>query len=178
MNLFTRGREGNFRLTLGRNEMNALIGLFRSIAVHSALPKLFLAAGFSGAALSVASVRIEDECVSVFEGVSTGLPDSGRWSKKSKPGLRMQHHRLRHPREMGGVEVAECPAGAPMRVAVSGGHLVASLLLVTTGSAFGDAAGKPKHARKFARFADCEFLDARYADGDSIRVLVDGQGRV
>jgi hypothetical protein len=38
------------------------------MVVRSALPSIFLAAAFSGAAISVASVEIEDECVSVFEG--------------------------------------------------------------------------------------------------------------
>ena len=41
--------------------MNALIGLFRSMAIPSALPSIFSAAVFSDAVLSVASVEIEDE---------------------------------------------------------------------------------------------------------------------
>ena len=40
--------------------------LFASMMTRSALPSIFLAAVFSGAALSVASVRIEDEDGTVF----------------------------------------------------------------------------------------------------------------
>ena len=51
----TRDREGNFRLICARDEMNALIGLFWSMATRSAVPSIFSAAAF-GAVLSVASV--------------------------------------------------------------------------------------------------------------------------
>jgi len=44
MGSFRRDREGNFRGIFGRNEINALIELFRSMAIRSALPSLFLAA--------------------------------------------------------------------------------------------------------------------------------------
>jgi hypothetical protein len=48
---------------------------------------MFLAAVFfSGAALSVASVEIEDENGTVFAGISAGLPESGLGSNKSSPG--------------------------------------------------------------------------------------------
>jgi hypothetical protein len=60
------GREGNFRLTCGRNEIAALMGLFRSMAIRSAVPSTFSAAVFSGAAVSVGSVGIEDEDGTVF----------------------------------------------------------------------------------------------------------------
>ena len=69
MGSFRRDREGNFRGIFGRNEINALIELFRSMAIRSALPSLcfgsvfVLAALFSGAAISVASVEIENEDV-------------------------------------------------------------------------------------------------------------------
>ena len=41
MGLPTRDREGNFRLIFGRCEIHALIGLFRSMSVRSALPNIF-----------------------------------------------------------------------------------------------------------------------------------------
>ena len=37
----TRGRERNFRLIFGRNEIAALMGLFRSMAVRPAVPSSF-----------------------------------------------------------------------------------------------------------------------------------------
>ena len=49
----TREKEGNFRLICGRNGIAALMGLFRSMATRSAVPSIFSAAAFSGAALSV-----------------------------------------------------------------------------------------------------------------------------
>ena len=82
------GREGTFRLICGRNEMNALIGLFRSMAVHSALPKLFLA-GFSGAALSVASVGIENQDVAVFAGDLDRLAGLGALVEQVESRLRI-----------------------------------------------------------------------------------------
>jgi len=63
-----RFREEILRLICTRNEINVLIGLFRSMAIRSALRSLFLAAVFSGAALSVASVGIEDEDDAVCAG--------------------------------------------------------------------------------------------------------------
>jgi hypothetical protein len=42
MGSFTRDREGNFRLTLGRSEVAVLIGFFRIMAVRSVLPSSFL----------------------------------------------------------------------------------------------------------------------------------------
>ena len=42
--------------------------LFASMAARSAVPSIFSAAAFSGAALSVASVQIEDEDGTVFAG--------------------------------------------------------------------------------------------------------------
>ena len=41
MRLFTRVREGKFWLIFGRMEIDALIGLFRSMAVRAALPRIF-----------------------------------------------------------------------------------------------------------------------------------------
>ncbi len=46
MGSFRRDREGNFRGIFGRNEINALIELFRSMAIRSALPSLFFGSGF------------------------------------------------------------------------------------------------------------------------------------
>jgi len=66
MGSFRRGREGNFRGNFGRNEINALIELFRSMAIRSALPSRFFGSGFFWCALSMASVRIEDEDGTVF----------------------------------------------------------------------------------------------------------------
>jgi len=60
-----RAREGNFRLVCGRTEMDAFVGLFRSMAFRSALPRIFSAAVFSGAVLS-ASVEIEHKDAAVF----------------------------------------------------------------------------------------------------------------
>ena len=48
MGLPTRGGEGNFQLIFGRMEIDALIGLFRSMAVRSALPRIFSGSGFWG----------------------------------------------------------------------------------------------------------------------------------
>ena len=63
-----RAREGNFRLICGRHETDALIGLFQSMAFHSAVPRSFSAAVFLARVLSVASVGVEDEDAPVFEG--------------------------------------------------------------------------------------------------------------
>ena len=80
MGSFTRFREENVRLICALSEINMFIGFFRSIAGRSALPCFFLAADLSGAVRSVTSIAVENECVTVFEGVSTSLPDSGRLS--------------------------------------------------------------------------------------------------
>ncbi len=47
MGSFTRLRKGNLRLICARNEMNARMGLLRSLAVRSALPSIFSGAVFS-----------------------------------------------------------------------------------------------------------------------------------
>ena len=71
MGSFTRVREGNFRLICGRNEMDALMGESRSFAIRAARSRFiirnFLAAVFSGV-VSAASVGVEDEDGTVFEG--------------------------------------------------------------------------------------------------------------
>ena len=56
--------------------------------------------------------------------------------------------------------------------------LVAAILLTASGVSFADDASEPKHLKKFVRYADCEFIETAYADGDSFRVRVDGQERV
>ena len=61
----TRDREGNFRRIFDRNEIDALIGLVRSMAVLR-FAEYFSAVGFPGAVPSMASVEIEDEDGAVF----------------------------------------------------------------------------------------------------------------
>ncbi len=57
--------------------------------IRSALPSIFLAAAFSGAAISVASVEIEDECVSVFEGDLDRLAGVGALVEELETRLRI-----------------------------------------------------------------------------------------
>ena len=45
----TREKEGTFRLICARNGIAALMGLFQSMAIRSAVPSIFSAAAFSAA---------------------------------------------------------------------------------------------------------------------------------
>ena len=55
-------------MNFARGKIHALVSLFASMAVRSALPNIFRQRFFSGAVLSVASVGIEDEDGAVVAG--------------------------------------------------------------------------------------------------------------
>lgn len=80
MGSFARGRKGDIRLIFSRNEMDALIGLFPSMAVPPAGPSFFLR-GRSGPQ-SESRTRTEPSS----RRISTGLPEAGRWSNRTPPG--------------------------------------------------------------------------------------------
>ena len=86
MGSFTRAREKYFRLICARNEMNTLIGLFRSMAGPSAVPSFFrqrfCLARFAQWPQSESRTRMEPSS----RGISTDWPEAGRWSNRSKPG--------------------------------------------------------------------------------------------
>ena len=88
----TRGREGNFPGIFGRNEINALIELFRSMAIRPALPSFILAAVFSGAARSVASIAVEDEDGAVFAGDFDWLAGVRALVEQGEIGVRREWH--------------------------------------------------------------------------------------
>jgi len=54
-------------MNFARGKIHALVSLFASMAARSALPSIFRQRFFSGAVLSVASVGIEDEDVTVIK---------------------------------------------------------------------------------------------------------------
>jgi len=64
-------------VNFGRGKIHALVSLFASMAVRSALPSIFRQRFFSGAVLSVASAGIEDEDGAVFAGDFDGLAGGG-----------------------------------------------------------------------------------------------------
>src|ERR1700674_1842303 len=97
-----------------RGGIHALKRLFLSVNIRAALPSIIFRQRFWVGVLAVASVGIEDENGTVFDGMATGVPDSARWSNDSslvlirrlgRAGSRVYHANLPFdfPAECGGM---------------------------------------------------------------------------